>query len=624
MKNETKRPNCFSSIRYNGVPMPSNDILEPSRQASTRLQRLLFLLVLVAALLQSAATPNESRAQGRTTLVLAFYYAWYGPNSFGPGKTAFQPEQPYSSSDPATIQRHVSQARAAGIDGLVQSWYGPGEPQTNGNFAVLLDAAAGAGLRAAVDFEPGTFFNNNDDRASALSSLLATHATHSAYLRVDGKPVIFFWANWMYSVEDWAYIRSIADPGHNSIWIAEGSNTAYLSVFDGLHLYNIAWSANPSGIAPRWANETRAAADTYGGYKYWVATAMPGFDDRHLGRGDQTIYRDRAGGAYFQSSFADAASSSPDLLLITSFNEWAEGSNIEPSTEFGNFYLDLAAQLISAYKSGSVAPPPPLPAQPATAVSQIEATSEATVPLIQPTAPVARASPTPGTDGVIVYQVVPGDTLSGIAVQFGLSVDELLAMNNLEPDSLLLVGQEIVLGYSESATRAAAAPKVPEGTTLREDGAYIYTVVQGDSLLAIAAEYDLRLAELLALNDGLSAESLLAVGQEIVVGQRPQPASAGGSTDVRAGLASATPPPVTATSPAPTATPTQPPTPTPQPAGESLTEVTRVVYQPLATLAAPEDASRTGVAVTPGTLTTGIVIALVAGGLLLFILGRRS
>ncbi|MDT8304705.1 MAG: LysM peptidoglycan-binding domain-containing protein [Anaerolineae bacterium] len=250
-----------------------------------------------------------------------------------------------------------------------------------------------------------------------------------------------------------------------------------------------------------------------------------------------------------------------------------------------------------------------------------DATAEATALPTQPVAPVALPSPTPGDDGVIVYRVVAGDTLSGIAVQFGLTVDELLVMNNLQPDSLLLVGQEIVLGYSQSATRAAAVPRVPEGTTLREDGSYVYIVVAGDSLLAIAAAYDLRLAELLALNEGLPADSLLTVGQEIVVGQRPQPASVGGSTDMRTGLASATPPPATPTSP-PQATPTQSPTLTPQPTAGLLAGATRVAYQPLATLAAPAGTT-TGAAIAPGTLYTSVVVVLVAAGLLVFLLGRR-
>lgn len=593
----------------------------------TRSSRLLLpaaLLVCVGLGLLAAPVP-EGRAQGQTGLVLAFYYAWYDPSSFGPGKTAFQPEQPYSSSDSAAIQRHVSQARAAGIDGFVQSWYGPDEPRTDGNFAALLDIASASGFKAAVDFEPGTFFANNDERASALSALLATHAAHPAYLRVDGKPVIFFWANWMYSVEDWATIRSLADPGHHSIWIAEGSDTAYLSVFDGLHLYNIAWAANPAGLASRWAAETRAAAATYGAHKYWVATAMPGFDDRHLGRGEQTIFRDRAGGAYFQSSFADAASSSPDMLVITSFNEWAEGSNIEPSVEFGSSYLDLASQLISAYKSGSVPAPAPLPALQATAeitrTFQFEPTPAAPEATFAPPAAVEpQPSPTARADGSIVYEVVAGDTMSSIAGRFDVPLSDLYAFNDLEPESLIAIGQEIILGYTNEATRAAAAPYAPPGASLRDDGAYVYAVVEGDSLIAIAAAYDLTLPEILELNEGLAAGSLLAVGQEIVVGRRPQPQSSGGSTDLPAGLASPTAPPPAPTSPLPTATPTAQ---APEVAAAGASAPVAPTLRPLPTAPAdvepPVAPGNTGL----GPVVTGVVIALAAGGLLAFILGRR-
>lgn len=194
-------------------------------------------------------------------------------------------------------------------------------------------------------------------------------------------------------------------------------------------------------------------------------------------------------------------------------------------------------------------------------------------------------------------------------------------MNNLTPDSLLVVGQEIILGVTESATQASAAPQVPPGTTLRDDGAYIYAVVAGDSLLAIAAEYDLRLAELLALNDGLTAESLLTVGQEIVVARRPQPASVGGSTDVRAGVASVTPLPASPTSLPPTATPAATATLEPTASRDAVAAIT-VAPPPLATIA---PASSTGgtAASASNTLATVVVIALVGGGLLAFVLARR-
>lgn len=528
--------------------------------------RVLILTALVLVLLGSRLGQNHvATAQGNTGLVLAFYYAWYNPDSFGPGKTAFQPPQPYQSGDPATMQRHIQQAKGAGIDGFVQSWYGPGEAVTDGNFQTLLDIASASGFQAAVDFEPATFMSSHDDRANALRTLLQTHATHPAYLRVDGKPVIFFWANWAYSVDDWAYIRSIADPDRNSIWIAEGSNTDYLAVFDGLHLYHTAWSPNPAGIASTWAANTRAAAQTYGGFRYWVATAIPGFDDRHLGRGENSVYRPRAGGAYYQNSFAAAAASNPDMLIITSFNEWAEGSNIEPSVSFGDTYLDLTAQLVGAYRSGGVAQPPPLP-QATEAAEEESEVSQAPDPTPTPgtSAPTsvpttgAVASPTARADGTIVYEVSEGDTLSGIANRFQVPLQDLYQFNGLDEDALLSIGQELVIGYTEAAPGSTRPAPVPPGVDVREDGALVYRVQEGDTLIGIAVRYNLTLQEILALNEGLSEDTLLTVGQEVVVGERREPQSVGGSTDLPEGTPTAIP------SPSPTVTSTPLPSPTEQ------------------------------------------------------------
>src|SRR5689334_17374217 len=52
-------------------------------------------------------------------LVLAFYYMWFeAHDSFGrrAGEMADHPATPYTSSDPAVIERQVTQAQAAGID----------------------------------------------------------------------------------------------------------------------------------------------------------------------------------------------------------------------------------------------------------------------------------------------------------------------------------------------------------------------------------------------------------------------------------------------------------------------------------------------------------------------------
>lgn len=597
-------------------------------------------VILGLCLLLSKTQVQPASGQGQTGLVLAFYYAWYNPDSFGPGKTPFQPPEPYFSSDAATIQRHVNQAKGAGIDGFVQSWYGPNEPHTNGNFQTLLDIAAASGFKAAVDFEPATFMSSNEERAAALSSLLSTHANHPAYLRVDGKPVIFFWANWAYSVDDWSAIRNAADPNRNSIWIAEGGNIDYLSVFDGLHLYNTAWAANPAGIASTWGAETRAAAERYGAYKYWVATAMPGFDDRHLGRGEETVYRPRSGGAYYQNSFAAAAASSPDMLIITSFNEWAEGSNIEPSVAFGNLYLDLTAQMASAYKAGGVPDAPPLgQEEPPPATEEASATPASTV---QPTASGASVpaaaqeatsapvpSPTARADGSIVYEVQSGDTLSSIAFRFGVPLEELYAYNDLTADSLINVGQSLILGYTEEAsTPVPAEPAVPEGVEVGEDGALVYRVQEGDTLIGIAVQYDLTMEEIYELNDDLTEESVLSVGQPIVVGQRQQPNSIGSSADVPpTATTDVASPTVTSTA---TATVTRTPSPVPSIPPLSGTRRGEVAMTgtdaptPAGGAATPEvNESAASIWTDLLPMVAGIVILLgLSGGILVYI-GRR-
>jgi hypothetical protein len=315
-------------------------------------KRYPFLIaLLLLALCGVCAPPRPAQAQSGS-LVLAFYYTWYGTDTWSGGKTSDAAAQLYNSTDPAAIARHVDEARGAGIDAFVASWYGPDggvNNQTQSNFLQLLDIASARGFHAAVDFETySPFFGDANAVANALSYAINTLGAHPAYLRYGGKPVIFFWANNRYTPDQWSAIRAQADPNHNSIWIAEGTSTQWLSVFDGLHLYNVAWSSDFAATATKFAGLVRNQG------KVWVGTAMPGWDDTRVPGRAGAYAKDRAGGQFYRNSFAGAAASAPDMLIITSFNEWMEGSQIEPSVSYGNTYLDITRELVAAYKAGGL------------------------------------------------------------------------------------------------------------------------------------------------------------------------------------------------------------------------------------------------------------------------------
>ncbi|MGC8890962.1 MAG: glycoside hydrolase family 99-like domain-containing protein, partial [bacterium] len=45
-----------------------------------------------------------------------------------------------------------------------------------------------------------------------------------------------------------------------------------------------------------------------------------------------------------------AINSNPNWIIITSFNEWHEGSEIEPSEEYGDTYINLTKEYSLKFK----------------------------------------------------------------------------------------------------------------------------------------------------------------------------------------------------------------------------------------------------------------------------------
>lgn len=315
------------------------------------MRRQLWLIAALFALVVGFTALPAAAQEPRQ--VWAFYFGWWTGDSWGDGRLLDRPAQPYDSRDGGAIGRQIDEARSAGIDAFIMSWFGPANDNlTHQVFNSLLDQAAGRGFHAAaaLDMHEAAYNATTGDVINSLSYLINDRANHPGYLRYEGKPVIYFWNQGRFSVADWRNIRNQVDPNRNTIWVAEGTSTAFIGVFDGLYLFNTAWAANPGSVAVQWANRVRNAGGTF-----YTPTVLPGWDEQALaaGRSNPTSPQDRAGGQFLTRSWNGAVSSGANVILIVSWNEYFENSHIEPSQSFGSAALDRLRPLIAAWESGA-------------------------------------------------------------------------------------------------------------------------------------------------------------------------------------------------------------------------------------------------------------------------------
>ena len=99
------------------------------------------------------------------------------------------------------------------------------------------------------------------------------------------------------------------------------------------------------------------------------------------------------------------------------------------------------------------------------------------------------------------YTVQRGDTLSGIARDFGVSVDQIRDWNDLDSD-FIREGQVLVLRVESRRRRRSSRDEI------------VYVVERGDTLARIAQRHDVSVGEILRWNRGIDPD-LIRIGQEI-------------------------------------------------------------------------------------------------------------
>lgn len=355
--------------------------------------KMLFLFSRVVAVLcfapvgaagSQAAAPSIGSEVSRR--VVAFYYPWYGnpqtdgrysnwnhavavrdepPRSFPGGDDIGANYYPalgaYSVNDPAILREHMRQLRKARIGVICASWWGGGS-FTDRALPGLFRAAEEARILINFHIEPFPGRNAATTR-EAIEYLVDKYGASPALHRLPdrgNRPVFFVYDSYLTPAKEWA---TILDPkGAQTIrgtrtdaiviglWVKEDEGDYMLKGgFDGFYTY-FATDGFTYGSTPRNWPALADWARRHG--KLFVPCVAPGYIDTRIRPWNGVNTRDREAGSYYDRMWSAALGISPELVAITSFNEWHEGTQIEPAVPRqipGFTYLDYRPLADDAY-----------------------------------------------------------------------------------------------------------------------------------------------------------------------------------------------------------------------------------------------------------------------------------
>jgi glycoprotein endo-alpha-1,2-mannosidase len=322
------------------------------------------VVLLVAAVLAGSDAWGGRPFHDFTTGV--YYYPWHATDFHG-GKYLREflvpPQLPelgeYNDRDPAVIAQHLAWSRQAGVDFWVASWWGPGSREDVTLLGTIMPHPDLGDIKIALFYETTGLTNNFTD-FSTVGSHITYAATnyfgHPNYLRIDGKPVIFVYLTRVLSAQGALQstvdtMRTAATAAGYSVYIvgdqvfgsAPGDGSGF-AMLDAVTNYDVYGSMGVTGYAGQTAvNNYYAAQGNWRNLAHGVGLAFipavtPGFNDKGVRDGHEPVSRKLTAGSEFGSLFRAMLHGAKPLadpqlghmLMVTSWNEWHEDTQIEP------------------------------------------------------------------------------------------------------------------------------------------------------------------------------------------------------------------------------------------------------------------------------------------------------
>lgn len=263
---------------------------------------------------------------------------------------------PYDSADPAILEYHVLLMKLAGLDGVIADWYGPDDyldyARIHERTILLFDWTRRAGLQFCLCYEDrtiarmieGGYIPASAAITRARAALLEAETrffTQSGYLRWQDRPVLLNFGPVYFTGDQWPAIFTALQPGNApAFFTLDRRVTGATGAFNWPPMWAAATNAgvlHPQALRDYLDGFEQKAA----GWPAFVSTAFPRFHDIYAqaGVGPSYGYLDDANGDTFRHTLHRALTSRALLVQIATWNDFGEGTVIEPTLEFG--YRDL-------------------------------------------------------------------------------------------------------------------------------------------------------------------------------------------------------------------------------------------------------------------------------------------
>ena len=276
---------------------------------------------------------------------------------------------PYDSSDPAVLEYHVLLMKLSGIDGVIVDWYGSADFFDYGlnNQATkrLFEFTRKAGLKFSICYEDQTVQHLIDDNHLAASNaighvqqemlyLQTNFFTDTSYLRLQSRPVLLnFGPQHFMASTNWEDIFSVLAATNQPAFFNEDNR---LPVGMGAFSWPPMWMSQVPGTGGVLSG---AALKSYlsdfdqkaGTWPAYISSTFPRFHDIYQRAGGRNYwgYLGDHRGDVLRETLSRALTNSSTMVQIVTWNDFGEGSMVEPTREYGWRDLGIIQDLRRKY-----------------------------------------------------------------------------------------------------------------------------------------------------------------------------------------------------------------------------------------------------------------------------------